>query len=867
MRKILILTIVFCLVLPISPNVYALASDYTNTQALNWVKSKKGQGIDFDGAYGYQCVDLIKAYYNYLVGYAVLGNGDDYATNSLPSGWTRTAGGTPQPGDILVYAGGGTANGHVCIYESDYSTWHQNWGYSYVHNVTNKHYKDFKTSDGATYWGCIHPNFKSNYADHGTDFYAYIIQTTEWRHLEARDGNVIVGQYGNDGHDPKQIWHFTKNSDGSYFIKNMYNDSMLDNYCEGTVAGNNVGAVEYNGCNAQKWYIIDTPNGAMFETACAPGLVLDIENGVISPGTNVQIYHRNESNAQLFWIYQLTRDGVTYTKPARPPKSTLTVTPNNTTQTASFSWTTSALQSNRYDTRVYDLRIWKGTDTSAEAIFYESISGLSRTGISLAPGTYVANVTPVNTKYHLWYTWGNYITFKVCKFSNYSVTKAPTASSTGTITGKCTDCSATKSVTLPKLNTTDYSYKVVNAASCSANGTGRYTWKTTTYGTFYFDVAISKTGHSYSYKATKAPTTSAAGTLIGTCSKCSGTTTVSLPKLNTTDYSYKVVNAASCSANGTGRYTWKTTTYGTFYFDASIPTTAHTSVTDVGYTATCTATGLTEGSHCSECGKIMTAQEILPAIGHTVVTDEAIPASCTATGLTEGSHCSVCNEILTVQNVIPAFGHSLGDWYTAGEGLVRRDCKNCDYGETMDEDLLELAAPVVTASANRASGKTDLSWDPVVGADFYRVYRATSKNGSYKRIASTSRCSYSDSSCKVGTNYYYKVKAVSDDGDSSEYSSVVNRVCDLKRPSVTITRTSSGKPYLKWKDISGAKKYYVYRATSEDGDFSYIGSTTSEKFVDKKASKGRTYFYRVKAIHSKSSANSAYSPVKSIRCK
>ncbi|MBR6824971.1 MAG: hypothetical protein IKM59_00305, partial [Oscillospiraceae bacterium] len=46
--------------------------------------------------------------------------------------------------------------------------------------------------------------------------------------------------------------------------------------------------------------------------------------------------------------------------------------------------------------------------------------------------------------------------------------------------------------------------------------------------------------HSYTYKATKNPTTSATGTLTGTCSKCSGTTTVTLPKLNTTDYTKTV---------------------------------------------------------------------------------------------------------------------------------------------------------------------------------------------------------------------------------------------------------------------------------------------------------------------------------------
>ena len=83
------------------------------------------------------------------------------------------------------------------------------------------------------------------------------------------------------------------------------------------------------------------------------------------------------------------------------------------------------------------------------------------------------------------------------------------------------------------------------------------------------------------------------------------------------------------------------------------PAHEHTAVTDEGYAATCTSTGLTNGSHCSVCGEILTAQAPIPATGHTPVVDRAVEATNTATGLTEGSHCSVCGEILIAQTVIP----------------------------------------------------------------------------------------------------------------------------------------------------------------------------------------------------------------------
>ena len=182
----------------------------------------------------------------------------------------------------------------------------------------------------------------------------------------------------------------------------------------------------------------------------------------------------------------------------------------------------------------------------------------------------------------------------------YAVITAPTTAATGILTGTCSRCNGKTTITLPKLTTTDYNYSVVQAAFCTVNGTGRYTWKTTSYGMYYFDVTIPQTGHSYTYAVTTAPTTSAAGVLTGTCSKCGGTSTVALPKLNAMDYSYSITTAATCTATGTGRYTWKTATYGTYYFDVAIAKTSH-SYKGTVTASTCTAQGYTTHT-CSVCG-------------------------------------------------------------------------------------------------------------------------------------------------------------------------------------------------------------------------------------------------------------------------
>ena len=85
----------------------------------------------------------------------------------------------------------------------------------------------------------------------------------------------------------------------------------------------------------------------------------------------------------------------------------------------------------------------------------------------------------------------------------------------------------------------------------------------------------------------------------------------------------------------------------------SIPKLPHTDEIIKGYAATCTAKGLTDGTKCSVCGEILTAQEEISATGHTEEILPAVPATYTETGLTEGKKCSVCNEILVAQEVIP----------------------------------------------------------------------------------------------------------------------------------------------------------------------------------------------------------------------
>lgn len=138
----------------IEANAY---SAHTQQEALNWVRNQVGKSIDFDGAYGAQCVDLIQAYYSYLGVSPARGNGSDYTSNTLPNGWNRIKGVAPQPGDILVYTGGYNNYGHVAIYEADRITYHQNFNGQYVEKITYKY-----NGLANPYWGVIRPDFSTH---------------------------------------------------------------------------------------------------------------------------------------------------------------------------------------------------------------------------------------------------------------------------------------------------------------------------------------------------------------------------------------------------------------------------------------------------------------------------------------------------------------------------------------------------------------------------------------------------------------------------------------------------------------------------------------------------------------------------------
>ena len=182
----------------------------------------------------------------------------------------------------------------------------------------------------------------------------------------------------------------------------------------------------------------------------------------------------------------------------------------------------------------------------------------------------------------------------------------------------------------------------------------------------------------------------------------------------------------------------------------------------------------------------------------------------------------------------------------------------------------DCARPEVSITTNASSGKPSLKWNAVDGAAKYEVYRATSKNGTYTKMYTTTSTSYTNSTAVPGTTYYYKVKAICGKSSygNSAYSVVKSITCDCARPTVTVKcNENTGKPVLSWKAVDGASKYYIYRSTDGGKTYKYWDSTSKTSYTNSGAEAGKTYYYKVKAVCGKSSyGNSAQSLAKSIVC-
>lgn len=234
---------------------------------------------------------------------------------------------------------------------------------------------------------------------------------------------------------------------------------------------------------------------------------------------------------------------------------------------------------------------------------------------------------------------------------------AATCLNSGVAEYSCAVCAVSKEINTAKL--AHSSEKIPAAApTCTENGY-TYGFRCSMCKTVLTKpTAVYATGHKFGeYISDNNASCEGDGTKTSTCSNCGETKTI-------TDEGTRKVHKVY-SAEGkeptceeVGYYPYEKCNNCTYSTYIEIPALGHIPVADNAVKPTCTETGLTEGSHCSVCRKVLTAQNIVDALGHTQVTKPGVEPTCTESGLSDDIHCLVCGEILSVQTVLPAKGHS-----------------------------------------------------------------------------------------------------------------------------------------------------------------------------------------------------------------
>ena len=179
-------------------------------------------------------------------------------------------------------------------------------------------------------------------------------------------------------------------------------------------------------------------------------------------------------------------------------------------------------------------------------------------------------------------------------------------------------------------------------------------------------------------------------------------------------------------------------------------------------------------------------------------------------------------------------------------------------------------------SSKRTYNSITLSWDKIDNVTGYKVYRYDVKTESYKlikTISDASTTSYTNSKLTSATKYLYKVrsyKIVNNKTHNGDYSSSLAATTKPPTPTVKLTSPSTKKIKLTWTNISSRTTGYdIYMATSKNGTYKNIGSTSNKSFTKGNLTKGKTYYFKVRAYRTIDGKKvySSYSSIKSIKCK
>ena len=145
-----------------------------------------------------------------------------------------------------------------------------------------------------------------------------------------------------------------------------------------------------------------------------------------------------------------------------------------------------------------------------------------------------------------------------------------------------------------------------------------------------------------------------------------------------------------------------------------------------------------------------------------------------------------------------------------------------------------------------------LTWNSVLGADGYTVWRCNTYGGTYLQVGGDILTTqYTDYGLATGKTYYYKIKPYDETAggratgppSSYRYAKVVPDI----PTGLVLANESPTSIRVTYDAVAGATGYDIYRATSSAGTYSLIRSAPGLEWSDSGRATGHAYYYKVRA--------------------
>lgn len=166
-------------------------------------------------------------------------------------------------------------------------------------------------------------------------------------------------------------------------------------------------------------------------------------------------------------------------------------------------------------------------------------------------------------------------------------------------------------------------------------------------------------------------------------------------------------------------------------------------------------------------------------------------------------------------------------------------------------------AVIRSVSSDSASSMT-LTWDKILSADGYGIYRNGSLIGT---VTGSSVVTYTDKGLAKAGTYQYQVRMFKEapkESDPNKRVKIYGTLSDVKTATVTAGKAvwnedkcevNGGEITLAWKKMTDVDGYEIYRSAGNGSQYTWLGTVAGNKtsYKDAETVSGTSYTYKVRA--------------------